>query len=113
MTTINNLPPLSTSTTQLVLPVVDESVSPPRTKRIDLPLLINLARGDTGPVGPSGLPGVRGFTGSQGSSSLSTVSSGTKTASSTGTKGDTSYDSNYFYFCIATNTWIRVPITAW
>lgn len=27
--------------------------------------------------------------------------------------GDTSYDANYFYICVATNTWKRVAIAAW
>lgn len=41
------------------------------------------------------------------------VVNGTKTATSTGTAGQISYDSNYFYVCTATNTWIRFAKTAW
>lgn len=35
------------------------------------------------------------------------------TASSTGRKGDTAFDANYFYVCVATNTWKRTPLTTW
>lgn len=35
------------------------------------------------------------------------------TASSAGTAGDKAYDSNYFYICVATNTWKRVQIDTW
>jgi hypothetical protein len=38
------------------------------------------------------------------------TSNGTKTSNATGTAGQTSYDSNYFYVCIATNTWRRVAL---
>jgi hypothetical protein len=38
------------------------------------------------------------------------TSNGTKTSNDTGTAGQTSYDSNYFYVCIATNTWRRVAL---
>ncbi len=34
----------------------------------------------------------------------------TKASNATGTAGQTSYDSNYFYVCIATNTWRRVAL---
>ena len=37
----------------------------------------------------------------------------TKTATSSGTAGQTAYDTNYFYVCTATNTWIRFAKTAW
>lgn len=35
------------------------------------------------------------------------------TATSTGRKGDTAFDSSFFYVCIATNTWKRSPLTTW
>jgi len=35
---------------------------------------------------------------------------GTKASTATGTAGQTSYDSTYFYICIATNTWRRVAL---
>lgn len=35
------------------------------------------------------------------------------TATSTGRKGDNAFDANYFYVCIATNTWKRTPLTTW
>jgi hypothetical protein len=44
---------------------------------------------------------------------LETITSATKTASATGTKGQMAYDATYLYVCVATNTWIRVPRTAW
>ena len=34
-------------------------------------------------------------------------------ATATGTMGQTAYDSNYFYICIATNTWKRVALSTW
>lgn len=44
---------------------------------------------------------------------VETLTSATKTATSTGTKGHMAYDASYLYICVATNTWIRVPRTAW
>jgi hypothetical protein len=38
------------------------------------------------------------------------TTNGTKTSTATGTAGQTSFDSNYFYICIATNTWRRVAL---
>ena len=38
------------------------------------------------------------------------VPNGTKASNATGTAGQTSYDSTYFYVCIATNTWRRVAL---
>lgn len=34
-------------------------------------------------------------------------------STATGTIGQTAYDSNYFYICIATNTWKRVALSTW
>lgn len=35
------------------------------------------------------------------------------TATSPGQKGDNAFDANYFYVCVATNTWKRTPLTTW
>lgn len=35
------------------------------------------------------------------------------TASDTGTPGQTAYDADYFYVCVATDTWKRVAIATW
>jgi hypothetical protein len=35
------------------------------------------------------------------------------TATSTGTTGQVAFDSNYIYYCVATNTWKRSPLTTW
>ena len=35
------------------------------------------------------------------------------TATSPGRKGDNAFDANYFYVCVATNTWKRTPLTTW
>ena len=34
-------------------------------------------------------------------------------AASTGTAGDIAFDSNYIYYCVATNTWKRVALSTW
>jgi len=34
-------------------------------------------------------------------------------SSASGTKGDLAWDENYFYGCIATDTWRRIPWTIW
>lgn len=34
-------------------------------------------------------------------------------ATATGTIGQTAYDTNYFYVCVATNTWKRVALSTW
>jgi len=41
---------------------------------------------------------------------LGTVPNGTKASNATGTAGQISYDSDYFYICTATNTWRRVAL---
>jgi hypothetical protein len=38
------------------------------------------------------------------------VPNGSKASNASGTAGQTSYDSNYFYVCIATDTWRRVAL---
>jgi hypothetical protein len=63
MTTINNLPELSTLTTQLILPAMDLSTSPAVTKKVTVAQLAALA---AGPRGYPGVPGVRGPSGPQG-----------------------------------------------
>ena len=35
------------------------------------------------------------------------------TATSAGRKGDNAFDANYFYVCVATNTWKRVALSTW
>jgi hypothetical protein len=35
------------------------------------------------------------------------------TASSTGRKGAVAFDADFFYVCVATNTWKRTPLTSW
>ena len=44
---------------------------------------------------------------------LSLSSTPPATATSTGISGQTAYDSNYYYVCVATNTWKRIPLSAW
>lgn len=39
------------------------------------------------------------------------VALGTKAANATGTAGQISYDDNYIYICVDTNTWKRSPLT--
>jgi len=34
-------------------------------------------------------------------------------SSAAGTAGQISYDADYFYLCVATNSWKRVPIADW
>lgn len=76
MTFIANLPPLditaSTDTSIVIVPVVDNSTSPGRTKQIKVSDLAILAkgpqglRGFPGPVGPLGASGPQGVSGPQG-----------------------------------------------
>ena len=66
MTTINNLPALTTLTNQLILPAVDLSTSPAITKKITINQLVAASVGATGPTGPVGPQGNLGPTGLQG-----------------------------------------------
>lgn len=67
MARITNLPFLSTLTTDLILPVVDESVNPPSTRKLEVNDLITLVNDAAIQiVGPSGPSGPRGNTGAQG-----------------------------------------------
>ena len=34
-------------------------------------------------------------------------------SSSTGSVGDIAFDSNYIYYCVATNTWKRAALSTW
>lgn len=34
-------------------------------------------------------------------------------ASATGEPGQIEWDSNYFYVCVATDTWVRAPLSTW
>ena len=45
--------------------------------------------------------------------SLRTASTPPSSASDTGTPGDFTWDSNYFYICIASNTWRRTAHATW
>lgn len=73
MARITNLPFLSTLTNQLILPVVDASHDPARTRKMELEQLIVLvnqaAEQIVGPTGPSGPPGDTGPTGPTGADS--------------------------------------------
>jgi hypothetical protein len=61
---------------------------------------INIA--DVGPSGPSG---------PQGPVTIATNST-IAYSTSTGVAGALSYDTNYLYVCVATNTWIKLGNTA-
>jgi hypothetical protein len=66
----------------------------------------------TGPTGPTGAVGDTGPTGPQGQS-FATSGTVPTAANSAGTAGSTSYDADYMYICVATNTWKRVAISTW
>jgi hypothetical protein len=59
------------------------------------------------------LAGGQGDSGISGFSGLSPSSSAPATAGAAGTPGQTAYDSDWFYVCIATNTWKRTSLTTW
>lgn len=52
-------------------------------------------------------------TGNTGYVPLSLSSTPPATATSTGISGQTAYDSDYYYICVATNTWKRTPLSSW
>jgi hypothetical protein len=128
MTTINKLPQLSSTATDVLIPVVDRADD--RTKQMSLSQLITLAKGSTGPSGPRGLDGITGVRGPQGPQGPASVVSGPQGPSgpsgpsvvansgtvahstSTGIAGSMLYNTNYLYVCVATNTWIRLGNTA-
>jgi hypothetical protein len=64
--------------------------------------LLPIAKGGTG---ATTAPGAR--------SALGLAESATKTAGATGTVGQIAFDAGYLYYCTATDTWIRIAITAW
>lgn len=41
------------------------------------------------------------------------IVSAPSSATDVGKPGQIAYDSNYFYVCISTNTWVRSPLTSW
>jgi len=43
--------------------------------------------------------------------SLTLVATVPTTSTSTGTTGQLTYDSNYLYLCVATNTWVRTALS--
>lgn len=47
----------------------------------------------------------------RGTGLATSIGLGTQASNATGTPGQISYDSNYVYICIATNTWARAPLT--
>lgn len=70
MTTIFNLPALTTLTNQLIIPAVDLTTSPPITKKVTIDQLVAAAVGPQGPIGPTGPQGVAGVQGPTGQSGL-------------------------------------------
>ena len=84
MTTIFNLPSLTTLTNQLILPAVDLSTSPPITKKVTIDQLVAAAVGATGPRGPTGNTGL---TGPQGD--LGPTGAASEVAGPTGPTGNT------------------------
>ena len=86
--------------THFDIPISWVSGSPILTNESDV--VITFAR--TGDIGDTGYTGSRGYTGS------SSIPQGTKTSNSAGNPGDTSYDTNYFYICIGSNSWKRIAL---
>ena len=42
---------------------------------------------------------------------VSSINQGTKASNAVGNPGDISYDANWIYICVATNTWKRAPLS--
>jgi hypothetical protein len=74
MTTINKLPQLSSTATDVLIPVVDRTDN--RTKQMALSQLTTLAKGDTGPSGSRGLDGITGLRGPSGPQGAASTVSG-------------------------------------
>jgi hypothetical protein len=125
MTTVNKLPQLSSTATDVLIPVVDRSDN--RTKQMTLSQLTTLAKGSQGPIGPRGVDGIPGLAGPSGPSGAASNVAGPSgprgpvtvatnstivSSTSTGVAGAMSYNANYLYVCVATNTWIRLGNTA-
>jgi hypothetical protein len=103
MTTIYNLPSLTTLTNHIILPVVDQSSGPPITKKITIDQLVAASIGATGPVGPTGPigeasnvagptghigpQGPTGSTGPQGNAGVSNMPGPTGPTGATGQQG--------------------------
>ena len=87
MTTIFNLPSLTTLTNQLILPAVDLSTSPPITKKITINQLVAASVGATGPIGPTGPQGIVGATGPTGQQGATGAQGPTGTIGPTGNTG--------------------------
>ena len=69
--------------------------------------------GVTGDIGPTGDQGVVGPTGTQGVSGLTAYVSVPLLANSSGTPGQYAADADFFYVCIATDTWLKCSIITW
>jgi hypothetical protein len=88
--------------------------------------LSTLSTSGTATVASLSVTGTSTFTGSPTFNSVVTANQGIKTnsfavtspsvpasATASGVKGQISYDSNYFYVCVATNTWKRTALSTW
>lgn len=82
MTSIANLPPLSTLTNEIILPVVDLSDGIGRTKQVTLGQLRTLSVGPRGAVGPTGPDGPSGPPADQSLNTASSVTFDSVTVSS-------------------------------
>lgn len=88
MTRITNLPPISNPTTNLLVPVVDISQDPPRTRKMSIEEFSEIVTtGPQGPVGPTGASG--GPTGPTGAASTVLGPTGATGPIGTGATGPT------------------------
>lgn len=88
MTRITNLPPISNPTTNLLVPVVDISQDPPRTRKMSIEEFSEIVTtGPQGPVGPTGASG--GPTGPTGAASTVIGPTGATGPTGTGATGPT------------------------
>jgi hypothetical protein len=67
----------------------------------------------TGAQGTQGTSGARGFSGDAGAQGVQgrtglQASNLPTSSSSPGTVGDIAYNNNFFYICVATNTWLKI-----
>lgn len=62
---------------------------------------------------PSGTPSVRTVNVNIFAANLSLSTSVPANSSANGVAGTVRYDSDYFYVCVANNTWKRVALTSW
>lgn len=63
MTKIVDLPVINTLTSQVIIPVLDNSTSPGITKQMTMAQFVTLSKGAIGPTGPQGVQGSTGPTG--------------------------------------------------